>query len=146
LGSITSMLNHNADSKGISLITKPIDTNLVIMGDQDKLKQAFSNLIENAIKYTPKGRVTVSVVDRPEVIDIIVADTGIGIPGAELEKIGSRFYRSQNAIDVDNHGTGLGIYIAQTIVDKHHGHMKIESQEGEFTKVTVTLPKRQPLE
>lgn len=143
---LITMLASKAEAKKIKLITKPIVENLVIMADQEKLKQALTNLIENGIKYTKKGRVTVSVVDRPEVIDIIVADTGIGIPSADLERIGSRFFRSQNAIDVDNHGTGLGIFIAQTIAEKHHGHLKIESSEGQSTRVTLTLPKKQPIE
>ncbi len=146
VGSLVASLQNKADSKDIRLDCKPIEDNLLIMADQDRIRQALSNIIENAVKYTPKGRVTVSVIDRPEVIDITVADTGIGIPAKELDKIGTRFFRSQNAIDVDNHGSGLGIYIAQTIIDKHRGYLKIDSVEGQFTKVTLTLPKKQKVE
>lgn len=143
ISSSLEMFEQKAAAKNIRLIEKPIPNNILVMADPEKLKQVLSNLIDNAIKYTAKGRITVSVVDRPEVIDIIVADTGIGIPAREIEKIGTRFYRSQNAIDVDNHGTGLGVYIANTIIEKHHGHMKIESTEGSYTKFTITLPKKQ---
>lgn len=146
INSTAKMFEEKANTKGLQLIVKEMPSNLIIMADPDKLKQAISNFIDNAIKYTSKGRITISVVDRPEVIDIMVADTGIGIPKSDLEKIGTRFYRSQNAIDVDNHGTGLGIYIAQTIVDKHHGHLRIESSEGQFTKFIITLPKKQKIE
>lgn len=146
VNSTVKMLIQKAEAKKLKIIVKEIPDNLIIMADQDKLKQVLSNFIDNAIKYTNKGRITISVVDRPEVVDIMVADTGIGIPERDLEKIGTRFYRSQNAIDIDNHGTGLGIYIAQTIIDKHHGHLKIESAEGSYTKFTITLPKRQKLE
>ncbi len=143
---ISEMFKEKVESKKLKLITEPIDQNLVIMADQEKLKQAISNLIENSIKYTKKGRITLSVSDKPEVVDIMVSDTGIGIPEDEIEKIGTRFYRSQNAINLDNHGTGLGMFITRTIIEKHHGHFKIESRENSFTKTILTLPKKQRAE
>lgn len=146
ISSVTKSLQGKADEKKLNLVQKEIGNNIVIMADQDHLRQALSNIIENAIKYTNKGRVTISVIDRPEIVDIIIADTGIGIPESEIQKIGTRFYRSQNAIDVDHHGSGLGIYIAKTIVEKHHGHSKIESDVNKGTKITLTLPKKQPLD
>lgn len=146
ISSVTKSLQGKADEKNLNLTQREIGNNIVIMADQDHLRQALSNIIENAIKYTNKGRVTVSVIDRPEVVDIIVTDTGIGIPESEIQKIGTRFYRSQNAIDVDHHGSGLGIYIAKTIVEKHHGHSKIESNINKGTKITLTLPKKQSLD
>lgn len=144
--SLIAMFTPTAHDKKIKLILAPFDHNLVIMGDIERLSQALSNLIDNAIKYTVKGRVTLSVVDKSESVDIMIADTGIGIPREEIEKIGTRFYRSQNAIDVDNHGTGLGIFIAQTIINKHHGHLKIESVENRGARVIVSLPKKQPID
>lgn len=143
LASTVKMFDEKVKAKHLKIVYEPAKDNLVIMADQDKLKQVVSNLIDNSIKYTPKGRITVSVKDRPEVVDITVADTGIGIPSEQVDKIGTRFFRTQNAIDVDNHGTGLGVYIAETIIKKHHGHMRIESREGHSTKITITLPKRQ---
>ncbi|OQB06694.1 MAG: Sensor histidine kinase YycG [bacterium ADurb.Bin212] len=146
IGSVSKSLEGKAEEKHISLVIKDISKDIVIMADQDHLRQAFSNIIENAIKYTQKGRVTISVTDRPEVVDVTVADTGIGIPEREIEKIGTRFFRSQNAIDVDNHGSGLGIYIAKTVIEKHHGHIKIDSVVNKGTKITLTLPKKQPMD
>ena len=143
LNEIRKMFEEKASAKKLKLTVKDVPNDLMVMGDQEKLKQVLSNFVDNSIKYTPKGRITISALDRPEVVDIMIADTGIGIPKEDVEKIGTRFYRSQNAIDVDNHGTGLGVYIAQTIIAKHHGHLKFESAEGSFTKVIITLPKKQ---
>lgn len=144
--SVARSLEGKAEEKHVNLFIKDISKDIIIMADQDHLRQAFSNIIENAIKYTPKGRVTISVTDRPEVVDVTVADTGIGIPEREIEKIGTRFFRSQNAIDVDNHGSGLGIYIAKTVIEKHHGHIKIDSVLNKGTKITLTIPKKQPID
>ncbi len=143
INSVSKMLENQADEKNLKIICKEIPSNLVIMGDQDRLHQVVSNLVENAIKYTNSGRVTISTVDKPEVVDIVISDTGIGIPQNDLEKIGTRFFRSQNAIDIDNHGSGLGIFIAKTIIEKHHGHIKIDSVVGKGTKISITLPKKQ---
>jgi len=116
------------------------DKNLIIFADGDKLIQVLSNVIDNAIKYTPKGEVVVSVKTDQKKAKFIVSDNGIGIPPDDLEKIGQKFYRAQNAIDIDNKGTGLGLFIAKTIILKHDGKMGIESKLGHGTKLTIELP------
>ncbi len=136
-------LQNKAENKNLKIIVKPIDHNLIIVGDQEKLRQALSNFIENAIKYTEKGRITISALEHKNNVEIIIADTGIGIPQQEIEKIGKRFYRSQNALNTDKKGTGLGVYIAKTIIEKHHGRLEIQSRENEYTKIIITLPKNQ---
>lgn len=145
IDSIIKMFSERAKEKNLNLSAPETNKDLVIMADQDKINQTITNLIDNAIKYTKKGSIKISLVERAEEIDIIIEDTGIGIPDEEIEKIGSRFFRTQEAIDVDNHGTGLGVFIAKTIVEKHHGRFKIESKIGKGTKITLTLPKIQTI-
>jgi PAS domain S-box-containing protein len=115
--------------------------NLIISADLDKLYQAIVNVVDNALKYTPKGTVCLSVCDQGNNVAIIVKDTGIGIPEDQIDKIGQRFFRTQEAIDIDPKGTGLGIYIAKSIILKHGGQFEIKSQKGKGAEVKMTLPK-----
>jgi len=115
--------------------------NIIIAGDSDKLIQAVTNIADNALKYTKKGEVNISICDKGDVAVIIVKDTGIGISADKVEKIGDRFFRTQEAIDIDHKGTGLGVYIAKSIIEKHDGKLDIKSQIGKGTEMTITLPK-----
>ena len=132
-----------AKDKGIELEVPPIKNNLIIMADPDKLYQVISNLLDNAIKYTKKGRVSLKIIDKANKVQISVSDTGMGISKEDIEKVGTRFYRSQEAINIDNHGTGLGLYISKTIIEKHFGEFNIKSELGKGTTIEVTFPKRQ---
>lgn len=142
---IVKEMQPKAEENEIGLVCKTKNKNLIIQADQDKLSQALSNIVDNAIKYTKKGSVTGEIIDNKSSVTIIIKDTGIGIPKEELEKIGEKFYRSQNAIDEDNQGTGLGVFIAKTIIEKHAGSLEIESKIGKGTIIKITLPKNQPL-
>jgi len=142
---VAKEMQSKAKENNVKLSCKIKDKNLIIQADQERLSQALSNIIDNAIKYTPKGSVTGEIIDNKATVAIIIKDTGIGIPKDELEKIGEKFYRSQNAIDQDNQGTGLGVFIAKTIVEKHAGLFEVESKVGKGTTVKITLPKNQPI-
>lgn len=112
----------------------------IIMGDADRLKQLFTNLVENALRYTPAGgKVNISLDRVAGVSKVVVTDTGIGIPEADLPKIFERFYRVDKARSRESGGTGLGLCICKWIVDSHQGDIFFESKEGEGTKVTVML-------
>jgi two-component system, OmpR family, phosphate regulon sensor histidine kinase PhoR len=108
------------------------------------MHQVFLNLIDNAIKYTPRGgRVTLiaRVANRsPSMLEMIVADTGEGIPAADIPRLTERFYRVDRARSRELGGTGLGLAIVKHIVQLHHGNMNIESRVGEGTTVTLSLP------
>lgn len=117
------------------------EKNIIILGDSEKLIQAVTNIVDNALKYTKKGSVDISICDKGENAVIVVKDAGIGIPTDKIEKIGDRFFRTQEAINVDHKGTGLGVYIAKSIVEKHGGKLNIESQLSKGTEVTISLPK-----
>jgi signal transduction histidine kinase len=129
-----------ARSKGVGLSFDsglPIEEG-VIEGDRDRLVQLFINLVENAIRYTPKGGgVTLGLSRLAGVLKATVTDTGIGIPEAELGMIFDRFYRVEKARSREAGGTGLGLCICKWIVEAHDGEISIESAEGVGTKVTV---------
>lgn len=116
-----------------------------IQGHPDQLFRVFTNLVSNAIQYTPAhGSVSLELQSvkrngQPQ-IQVHVRDTGIGIPEEALPKLFDRFYRVDPARSKASGGTGLGLAIVQTIVERHHGSIQVESQEQVGTHFTVTLP------
>lgn len=135
-------IDLGAISKNVNLEMEKPSSDFIFYADEDKIIQAVSNLIDNSIKYTRKGKIEISIVKKNDFVAINISDTGMGIPEIDNEKIGQKFYRSQNAIDVDNKGTGLGLFIAKTIIEKHNGEIKIESKINSGTKIIITLPVR----
>jgi signal transduction histidine kinase len=120
---------------------------LPLEADAERLGQVLDNLLSNAIKYTPTGgSVVLSTGVRNGHRVVEVADNGIGVPHEELGRLFSRFYRASSATRHQIPGTGLGLVIARAIVEAHGGTISLESFEGEGTRVTVTLPFRQPSE
>jgi signal transduction histidine kinase len=117
-----------------------------IVGDWDdiRLQRVFSNLIDNAIKYSPKGgEIAVSLgritQDAAALASVAVADNGIGIPEVDLPHIFERFYRAGN-VAPNMHGTGIGLAGVKQIVEQHGGSIEVKSEEGIGTTVTVLLP------
>ena len=99
--------------------------------------------MDNAIKYNrPFGKVNVSIRDEDGLAEIVVADTGIGIPHEHLDRIFERFYRVDKSRSKETGGTGLGLSIVKHIVQFHRGEIEIESEEGKGTVMTVHLPLR----
>lgn len=120
-----------------------IDESFYVTGDRGRIEQVIVNIIGNAIKYTPEGgKVEVSGSSDEDNAYIKVKDNGIGIPKADIPHLFERFYRVDKARSRSAGGTGLGLAIAKEIVDAHGGDIKIESEEGKGTLVTVVLPLR----
>jgi len=121
---------------------------LCAMVDPIRLEQALTNLVGNAVKFTPAGgqvRVIVSAVD--DEVQIAVQDTGMGIDAAALDHIFDRFYRTKQAVDVGIKGTGLGLAIAQQMIEAQGGQLTVTSVVGEGSTFTMTLPAaNQPLQ
>jgi two-component system, OmpR family, manganese sensing sensor histidine kinase len=116
-----------------------------IQADRDQLSRLFTNLISNAIKYTPEqGEITVELASTKSGLQTKVIDTGFGIPEDAIAKLFDRFYRVDPARTKSTGGSGLGLAIAQAIVENHHGHIQINSQVQQGTTVTVTLPQSEP--
>ncbi len=109
--------------------------------DRDKIIQVFANLIGNAIKFTEKGFVEVSVHDKDDYVECVVSDTGIGIPEEGVPELFSKFRQLSRQAAPGEKGIGLGLVITKSIIELHHGKIWIESKLGEGTKVIFTLPK-----
>ncbi|MEV8241644.1 ATP-binding protein [Microbacterium testaceum] len=129
-----------AASRRVSIIDDLPDTAEVV-GDAFRLRQAFDNILSNAIKYTPGGgtvRLSAEVGDESVVLRF--ADTGIGIPAEDLPRIFDPYFRSSAARDSSTPGTGLGMGIVRGIVEENGGTVSLESELGSGTTVTVVLP------
>ncbi len=113
-----------------------------VRGDETQLTSMFTNLVDNAVKYTPPGgRVDVTGGSEGAEIVIRVSDTGIGIPEAKLPRIFERFYRVDKARSKETGGTGLGLSIVRHIAENHGGRVGVESTPGEGSTFTVYLPR-----
>lgn len=121
-------------------IDKNIKENINITGDSDYLKRIFVNILSNAVKYTNEnGTVSVYLNQINNMIRIIVTDNGIGIPKEDLKHIFERFYRSDLSRNRETGGTGIGLTITKALVEAHGGTIKIDSEVGRGTNVTLIL-------
>ncbi len=110
--------------------------------DRDKVVRVFSNLLNNAVKFTPpSGFIYIRASDGGSLIKVSVEDTGSGIPEEELPKVFERFYRVEKTRSRDFGGTGLGLSIARKVIESHGGSIWIESKQGSGTVVNFTLPR-----
>jgi len=112
-----------------------------VHGNEQELLRLFTNLLGNAVNYTPiEGQILVTATQEGQDVRITVADNGIGIAPEHLPHLGERFYRVDTARTRAEGGTGLGLSICRSIVQAHHGDLTIQSQLGVGTAVTITLP------
>jgi two-component system phosphate regulon sensor histidine kinase PhoR len=110
-------------------------------GDVRRLEQVIHNLLENAVKYTEAGgRITLRAGQVGDMMEVRVADTGRGIPPADVPHIFERFYRADKARSREQGGTGLGLSIVKHIVQLHGGSVAAESRYGEGTAIILRLP------
>ncbi len=110
-----------------------------VWGDWRLMETVFENLISNAVKYSRSNpKVSISSARHGNRFEIAVTDYGVGIPAEEIERISERYFRASTAKDIQ--GTGIGLNLVRYLLDEHHGTMRFESQEGEWTCVTVSLP------
>lgn len=134
-------LESRLEAKNIMLQVN-VPEELIVQGDEYRLKQVFVNLITNAILYTSKGgQIFIEANESSEVVEVKVSDTGIGIEKAELPRIFERFYRVDKARSRDSGGTGLGLAIVKHIMEAHHGKINVESKLNEGTTFTVSFIK-----
>jgi signal transduction histidine kinase len=129
-------------SRGEVALTSDIPSGLAVLGDGDRLAQVFVNLLDNAVAHTGPGGATKVAVRRCEdarYVEVVVTDTGEGIPGAELPRVFERFYQVDKARR-RSRGAGLGLAITKEIVEAHGGTISAESVVGLGSKFTVRLP------
>ena len=114
----------------------------IVRGDETQLTSMFTNLVDNAVKYTPSGgRVEVIGGSEDSEIVIRIADTGIGIPESKRSRLFERFYRIDKARSKATGGTGLGLSIVRHVAQNHGGRVTVESTPGEGSVFTVHLPR-----
>ncbi|RKJ01070.1 GHKL domain-containing protein, partial [Butyricicoccus sp. 1XD8-22] len=135
-----TLLEHLAQKKEIYIQTD-LDESIIVQGDEEKLKQIFINVIENAICYSNEES-TINVLTKSIKGNAIVeiADKGIGIPKEDLPYVTQKFYRVNKARSRADGGSGLGLSIVDQLVKLHHGKLFIQSEEGKGTTVTITVP------
>ena len=135
------LFQYRSDSDEFMLKTKLPRKSLFLEIDQDAVKQALTNLFDNAIKYSSdKKEIVVDLVREDKHVEIRVKDSGIGIPAEEHEKIFEGFYRH---VDADRHnpkGVGLGLKIVKHIMKAHGGEVAVESQPGEGSVFSLIFP------
>ena len=144
LMTVLARMRRVARKKNITLQWKRFGraADYTVRGDETQLISMFTNLVENAVKYTsPGGRVEVTGGSRGNEIVVSVSDTGIGIPEANLARIFERFYRVDKARSKATGGTGLGLSIVKHVAENHGGRVAVQSVLGEGTTFTVYLPR-----
>ena len=145
IGSIRGTIQPLAEEKGVQLKVEVPEELPLIAAAPDRLQQVFTNLLGNAVKFTPKGgTITLRVGEEDDHILVEVMDTGIGISSEELPKLFTDFYRG---IRVDTGGAGLGLSISKKIIEAHRGKIWVESpcpESGIGSKFTFILPKNPP--
>ncbi|MBX3341580.1 MAG: HAMP domain-containing protein [Nitrospira sp.] len=138
-----------ADKKHHTIELSLPDDYVVVEGDEERLVQVFINLLENAVKYTPdQGRISMAIRQATQsrmasprpMIEIVVADSGIGIPEADRPRVFERFYRVDKARSRELGGTGLGLAIVKHIVEAHSGHVWVEGNAPRGSRFVVHLP------
>jgi signal transduction histidine kinase len=113
----------------------------MIMLDPKLIRIIFQNLISNAVKYTPsRGKVEVTVKNIGDNLEIVVSDTGYGIPANQQDKVFTKLFRADNIQAMDTEGTGLGLYIIKSVLDESGGKISFVSKENKGTTFTVVLP------
>ena len=149
---LKTLVEEIADVLSVLMKEKSIEFSCVVpdgipdaLGDRDQIKRVFINLINNAIKYAPQGKITVTVSSTGNEVQVDVADTGCGIPESAVGRIFEEFYRVDSAMNQDIKGTGLGLSLVKNIIEAHKGRIWVKSKVGEGSTFNFTLPVAQPI-
>ncbi len=142
LGHIIELIKPRAEGQNISLRLKIPKDIPIIEADPRGMEELFSNLISNAVNYSPDGgEIIVSLISSGNFAEVLVNDTGIGIEPEEISKIFDKFYRIKDQRTRSVRGSGLGLAIVKGIVESHHGSVEVDSKRGLGTTFRVLLPK-----
>ena len=139
---VVQALSDVAVERGVTLESAVPSEPVVMRFDRERIVQLMTNLIGNALKFTPRGgAVSVRLEEGGDAVAIEVSDTGYGIPSDELPRIFDRFYRGTNTGEARASGSGLGLAIVRSIVDMHGGEIDLVSEVGSGTRFRITLPR-----
>lgn len=141
VNSIAKDLEPRLKEKGLQLVIETRSNHIIAKGDGDQMFQILDNLVDNAIKFTTTGTITIRLDDSKDMIAISVIDTGDGIPQDMVRKLFQSFRRGNNPLSVDQHGAGLGLYYVKLAIESQGGEVTIKSQVGKGTQISLTIPK-----
>ena len=142
---VVGLLADRADQAQVTVATDLPSGLPPVWGDDELLDQMATNLVSNAIKYTPAGgSVRVSAEADDDLVTLRIADTGIGIAEQDLPRVFDEFYRTKGGRDFTTRGTGLGLAIVKSIADAHEAEVSVESRLGEGTTFTIRFPRADP--
>lgn len=143
---LTQIIENSLQKYGPIMKNKNIDLHyrlnpdIIINGDEGRIEQVIQNIMDNSIRYTDRGEISLNLYRIKDDCCIEIKDTGIGIPAEDIDKIKQRFYRVNKARTRKDGGTGLGLAIVEKIVHLHGGKLKITSELGTGTTVRIILP------
>jgi PAS domain S-box-containing protein len=137
---VSAMERGAAEVAGLMLASEIADNLPPVMARPDQLTRAITNLVSNAIKYTPRGSIQVRTYAQHDRVCVEVADTGLGIPADELPHLFDRFYRGRQVAQSTIPGTGLGLSIVKEIVESHGGTVEVDSEHGRGSTFRIWLP------
>ena len=136
-------IRRYADEKKIDMVITIPSGPLWLMGDVRRLTDIFTHLLRNAVKFNRQaGKITVEALNRDNDVEVIVSDTGIGIPSEKLDQIFGLFYQVDSSSTRYHEGVGLGLYLVKRLVDLHSGAITVESKEGVGTRFSIFIPKK----
>jgi PAS domain S-box-containing protein len=133
----SNVINATKDQGGARVI-RPL---YYVYADADRLREVITNLFDNAVKYTPEGKVTLGVTGNDQVVQCYVKDTGPGIPADDLPHLFQKFYRVDNSATRTIGGTGLGLFICQKIIELYNGRIWVDSKLGDGSSFYINLPR-----
>lgn len=134
-GNVTSV---DATKEGSQRVVQPL---YYVMADPDRLREVITNLFDNAVKYTPEGKISVGLTGNEQVVQCFVKDTGPGIPAQDLPHLFQKFYRVDNSATRTIGGTGLGLFICRKIVELYNGRIWAESELDKGSTFYINLPR-----
>ena len=138
INEVVDLYGYIAEDKKI-LIETHMPKELYITADANRLRQVLSNLLDNALKYTPSGgKIDMEAFRKDRQVGITIKDTGIGIPPEEIPKIWDRLYRVDKSRSQS--GIGLGLSLVKAVVQAHKGHVEVSSKPREGSSFTVFIP------
>lgn len=137
---VLALFRPSLDAKGLTASIEGARAGVVIRADPFRLEQLFTNLIDNAVKYTENGGITISLGGSQNIAVVKIADTGVGIPREHLGRIFERFYTADRSRSRRLGGTGLGLSIVKHIVTLHRGTIHVASRPSQGTAFTIILP------
>ena len=140
VGEAVARISSAAENAGVE-VSVEVDPELVVHGDRRQLVSALFNLLDNAVKYSPpESEVVVAATSASGRVELTVADSGVGIPRRDLDRVFERFYRVDRARSRGTGGTGLGLAIVRHVASNHQGEVSVDSTEGVGSTFTLSLP------